>query len=204
MTPRMINSASTISSRQRSCVADSSARIDFASIGRVPFRIALGPHGVTARELQIVEAAEELLEAEIPEPDGIATNISLLKGFNATISSADQSRARRRQMRSVDTPRLGLKRLGMTARGMIAEDDNQSTASEEDVVLVSSSDSPKKGQTRGRKSLSAAKKLGKEELSRQAAEIARDKENLHVRRVCLSVLKSATHLTSFRVSYIAK
>ena len=185
MTPRMINSASTISSRQRSRVAGSSTPIDFASIGRVPLRLALGPHGATSRELQIVEAAEELLEAEIPEPDGIATNVSLLKGFNATIPSADLSRARRRQMRSIDTPKLGLKRLGMTARGMITEDDSQSIASEEDVVLVSSSESPKKGRTRGRTSLSAAKKLGKEELSRQAAEIARDKENLHVRRVCL-------------------
>ena len=185
MTPRMLNSASIIASGQRSREADSSTRIDFASIGRVPFRLALGPHGTTSRDLQIVEAADELLEAVIPEPDGIATNVSLLKGFNATIPSADQSRARRHQMRRVNTPRLGLKRLGMAARGMITEDDNQSVASE-DVVLVSSSESPK---MRGRKSLSAAK-LGEEELSRQAAEIARDKENLHVRRVCLSVVRS--------------
>ena len=192
MTPRMMNSASAISSRQRSGVADSSTRIDFAFIGRAPLRIAMGSHGVTSRELQIVEAAEELLEAEIPDPNGIASNVSLLRGFNATIPSADQSRARRRQMRSVDTPRLGLKRLGMTARGMITEEDSQSVASEDDVVLVSTSESTKKGKIRGRKSLSAAKKLGKEELSRQAAEIARDKENIHVRRVCLSIFTSIT------------
>src|SRR6266576_5730540 len=138
MTPRMINSASSISSRQRTRVADSSSPIDFASIGRAPLRLTLGSHRVTSRDLQIVEAAEELLEAEIPEPDGVVTNVSLLRGFNATIPSADQNRARRRQMRSVDTPRLGLKRLGMTARGMITEDD---VGSEEDVVVVSASES---------------------------------------------------------------
>ncbi len=177
----MINSASSISSRQRTRVADSSSPIDFASIGRAPLRLTLGSHRVTSRDLQIVEAAEELLEAEIPEPDGVVTNVSLLRGFNATIPSADQNRARRRQMRSVDTPRLGLKRLGMTARGMITEDD---VGSEEDVVVVSASESGRKGKRRGRESLSTAKKLGKDELNRQATEIARDKENIHVRRVC--------------------
>ena len=42
-----------------------------------------------------------------------------------------------------------------------------------------------KRKKRGRESLSAAKHLGREELKRQTQEIIRDKENLHVRRVCI-------------------
>ena len=86
-------------------------------------------------------------------------------------------------MRNVETPRLGLKKLGMSARGLLAEDEDheeQSVVSEDDVVVVR----PHPGQRKGRESLSTAKKLGKEELSRQSQEILRDKENIHVKRVC--------------------
>ncbi|KAF8633914.1 hypothetical protein AX15_001100 [Amanita polypyramis BW_CC] len=193
MTPRVMNSAAAISSRQRTPVGDtdilSRSRLDFASIGRVPLRLTLSSHKITSRDLQIVEVAEELLEAEIPEPEGIASDVSLLRGFNATIPSSNQNRARRRQMRNLDAPRLGLKRLGMNARGMITDDDGQSVASEDDIIIVSTTDPGRKGKGRGRESLSAAKTLGKEELDRQAKEIMRDKENLHVRR---SLINSET------------
>jgi len=138
-------------------------------------------HGITSRELQIVEASEELLEAEVPEPEGVASNVSLLRGFQATIPSADKSRTRRRQTRHVETPRLGLRKLGMSARGLMTEEqdnDSRSTASEEDVLVGG-----RNSKRRGRESLSASKRLGKEELMRQQQEIMRDKENLHVRRV---------------------
>ena len=99
-------------------------------------------------------------------------------------------------MRNVDAPRIGLKKLGMNARGMLMDDEGdglgdayhdhegQSVASEDDVVIVASMDDRgKKGKKRGRESLSTAKVLGKEELKRQTKEILRDKENIHVRRV---------------------
>ncbi|KAF8973813.1 WD40 repeat-like protein [Flammula alnicola] len=176
-----MNSAATVSSRPRASIVGSSSlrpRMDFATLGRAPLRIGLGSRRITSGDLQIFEATEELLEAEVPEPEGVASNVSLLRGFNATIPSAEQSKTRRRQMRNVDTPRLGLKRLGMSARGLLADEDEhegQSVASEEDVVVVRH---PKKG----RESLSATKKLGIEELSRQSQEILRDKENIHVKR----------------------
>lgn len=165
-----------------------SGRMDFSSLTRAPLRLSMGSRRITSRDLQIVEATEELLEAEVPEPDGVASNVSLLRGFNATIPSAEQSRSRRRQMRSVDAPRIGLKKLGMSARGLMTEEDeheNQSVISEEDVVIVPRlQDSEKKaGKRRGRESLSATKMLGKDELTRQRKEIVKDKENLHVRRV---------------------
>lgn len=183
MTPRMLNSAATVSSRPRTSMVGNSfhrPRFDFATLGRAPLRLGFNSRRLTSGDLQIFETAEELLEAEVPEPKGVASNVSLLRGFNATIPSAEQSKTRRRQMRNVDTPKLGLKKLGMSARGLLGEDDDhegQSVASEEDVVVVRH---PKK---KGRESLSVAKKLGVEELSRQTQEIIRDKENIHVKRV---------------------
>jgi division protein 1 len=94
-------------------------------------------------------------------------------------------------MRNVETPRLGFKKLGMNARGLMTDEDDlegQSVASEDDVVVVVPrlGAGKQKGKRRGRESLSTLKTLGKDELSRQTKEIQRDKENLHVRRVCLT------------------
>ncbi|CAA7260002.1 unnamed protein product [Cyclocybe aegerita] len=197
MTPRMMNSAATVSSKPRASVGGSSmssARLDFATLGRAPLRLGLGSKRITSGDLQIFEAAEELLEAEIPEPTEAASNFSLLRGFNATIPSSEQSKTRRRQMRNVDTPRLGLKKLGMTARGLLAddEDEGQSVASEDDVVVVRNTLPGQK--KKGRESLSAAKTLGVEELTRQTQEIMRDKENIHVRKSLVnSEVEEITH-----------
>ncbi|KAK0208029.1 WD40-repeat-containing domain protein [Desarmillaria ectypa] len=186
MNPRLLN-ASTVNSRQRSTVENSTigrSRMDFATLGRAPLRLGMGSRRITSRDLEIVEATEELLLSEVPEPKGVASNVSLLRGFNATIPSAEQSRTRRKQMRSVNAPHLGLKKLGMHARGMLADDDDgHSVTSEDDVVMVPRADTIRKTKRRkGRESLSASKILGKEELSRQKKEILRDKENINIRR----------------------
>lgn len=194
MTPRMLNSAA--SSRPRAAVGSSSlsgSRMDFATLGRAPLRIGLGTRRITSRDLQIVEATDELLDADVPEPEGVASDVSLLRGFNATIPSAEKGRSRRRQMRNVDAPHIGLKKLGLNARGLLAEEEDhegQSVASEEDVVVVTRTNGGHKGKgkKRGRESLSAGKTFGKEELTRQTNEILRDKENLHIRRVSQSYI----------------
>lgn len=207
MTPRMANA--TVSSRPRQVTArDPSRPIGFATLGRAPLRMTLGSRRITSADLQIVEATDELLNLELEAPgadesgeDG--TGVSLLKGFNATIPSAEKSRTRRRMMRNVDAPRIGLKKLGMSARGLLTDEhdgdgdhedhEGQSVASEEDVVVVGRTDDhgrKGKGKRRGRESLSTVKKLGKEELKRQTKEILRDKENIHVRRVSLFLLSN--------------
>jgi len=179
----MMSSAATVSSRPRASVASSSlsrSKVDFATLGRAPLRLGLGSKRITSGDLQIIEATEELLEVDIPEPNGVASNVSLLRGFNATIPSAEQGKTRRRQMRNVDIPKLGLKKLGMSARGLLMEQEDVEDV-EDDVVIVGHGN---RGQRKkGRESLSATKTLGKEELTRQTQEIMRDKENLHVRRV---------------------
>ncbi|PPQ67375.1 hypothetical protein CVT25_005954 [Psilocybe cyanescens] len=197
MTPRMMNSASTVSSKSPASITGSTisrSRMDFASLGRAPLRLGLGSKRITSGDLQIFEATEELLEAEVPEPEGVASNVSLLRGFNATIPSAEQSKTRRRQMRNVETPRLGLKKLGMSARGLLTDEEDhegQSVASEDDVVVVRHTPA---GQKKSRESLSATKKLGKEELARQSEEIMLDKENIHVKRSLINnEIKEITH-----------
>ena len=130
-----------------------------------------------------MEAANELLEAEVPEPEGVASNVSLLRGFNATIPSAEKGKSRRRRTRNVDTPTLGFNKLGLNARSLLAEDEHegQSVVSEEDVILVN--ETTQKAKRKLRKSLGTTKLLGKEELRRQRSEILRDKENIQVKRV---------------------
>ncbi|KII86395.1 hypothetical protein PLICRDRAFT_43989 [Plicaturopsis crispa FD-325 SS-3] len=178
-----------------------SRRMDFATLGRAPLRLSMGARRITSRDLEIVEATEELLEAEVPDRDADA-NVSLLRGFNATIPSAEKSRTRRRQLRNVDTPRLGLKKLGMSARGLLTDEEEHegnSVASEDDMVVIGHRESDAggrkgKGKRRGRESLSAGKTFGKEELMRQTKEITRDKENIHVRRSLInSEIVEITH-----------
>ncbi|KAJ6501552.1 WD40-repeat-containing domain protein [Mycena vitilis] len=184
MTPRMISSTASASLRRPPPLGPGPqprSKLDFRTLGRAPLRMSLARR-ITSGDLQIVEATEELLHTDIPEPDGVASDVSLLRGFNATIPSSEQGRTRRRQMRNVDTPRIGLKKLGMNARGLLTEEEDhdvQSVTSEDDVVVVPREG---KGKRRGRESLSAAKTLGKDELTRQSKEIMRDKENIHVRR----------------------
>ena len=187
MTPRMMNSAASVSSKTRGSLGGSThsrANMSFATLGRAPLRLGLGSKRITSGDLQIFEAAEELLHADVPESEGVASNVSLLRGFNATIPSSEQGKIRRRQLRNVETPLLGLRKLGMNARGLLSEDeehDEQSVASEEDVVIIRQSQPrPKK---KGRESLSASKRFGKNELMRQRQEILIDKENIHVRKV---------------------
>ena len=186
MTPKMMAHAQTVSVRPRAVgVSSTRPTLDFATIGRTPLRLGLGARRTTSRELEVVETASELLAAPLADasPDEEVGMPSLLRGFEATVPSADTARARRRATRNVDAPRLGLKRLSLGARGLMTEPAADEAESEEEVVVVSRERGRRGRKKRGRESLSANKVFGREELERQTREIARDKENLHVRRV---------------------
>ena len=178
MTPRIVHHATTRSRRgEPSGIA---SKYDFATIGRAPLHLGLRRH-VTSRDLQIEESAPDLLNADIPEPDGIAQDVSLFQGFQATIPSSERNKARRRRMRNValeGDEELGLKRLGKEARGLLTNDTTD----------VGGRMAKRKGKKTTREPLSASRVLGKGELGRQRKEILQDKENLHVRRVCLPFL----------------
>ncbi|KAI0063225.1 WD40 repeat-like protein [Artomyces pyxidatus] len=196
MTPKMMAHAATVSSRSRPPAVTATPhrhRVDFATLGRTPLRLGLGTRRMTSRELEIVEAAGELLSAEIPDtPTATASDEeqppSLLRGFQATIPSADKGRTRRRLTRSVEAPRMGLKRMGLGAQGLTMDEPEAEgeAESEDDVVVVGAGPGRERGKRgrkkRGRESLSAGKVFGRDELERQKTEIKKDKENLHVRR----------------------
>ena len=195
MTPKIMSHAATVSNKSNYIKNNTRSTTDFATIGRAPLRFTANRR-ITSRDLQIVEAANELLEAEVPEPGGVASNVSLLRGFNATIPSAEKGKSRRRQTRNVDTPTLGLKKLGSNARGLLAEDEHggQSVISEEDVIL--DSETTPKPKWKPRQSLNATKILGKEELRRQRSEIVKDKDNIQVKRVRYFTSPSTGRLTN--------
>lgn len=185
MTPRMIHSA-TVS---RGSIGSSSLAVqrDYSTLGRAPVKFQIGSRRISSRDLQVVEATDELLGAEVPEPDGVASDVSLLRGFNATIPSSEKGKTRRRQTRNVEA-RITLKRIGVGPRSCTGdEEERESVISEDDVVLVGHTEQrgrkSKSKRKRGRESLSANIVFGKEELLRQTEEIERDKENIHVRRV---------------------
>jgi len=182
MTPKIMNHAATVSSKSNYIKNTGRSTADFATIARAPLRFTVNRR-ITSRDLQIVEAANELLEAEVPEPEGVASNVSLLRGFNATIPSAEKGKSRRRKTRNVDTPALGLKKLGLNARGLLAENEHegQSLVSEGDAILTN--EATPKAKRKLRQSLGTAKILGKEELRRQRGEILKDRENIQVKRV---------------------
>lgn len=174
MTPRMVHHATTRSRRGEP--SGITSKYDFSTIGRAPLHLGLGRR-VTSRDLQIVESAPDLLNADVPEPEGIAQDVSLFQGFQATIPSSERNKTRRRRMRNVQfegDEELGPKRLGTGARGHLTNDTTD----------FGGRGVKRKSKKTTREPLSASKVLGKEELSRQRKEILQDKENLHVRRVC--------------------
>ena len=188
MTPKMISNAASSSSRTPSTITGSDARYDLATLGRAPLRFGLGTRRITSNDLTVAEANAEILNSDLPTPtaDVPEPEVSFLRGFNATIPSSERGKTRRRQMRNVNTPHMGLKKLGMSARGLLTEDESHDhdSASEDDVVVVRSKGKAKRGR-RTRESLGATVSLGKDELRRQQKEILMDKENIHVRRALL-------------------
>lgn len=178
MTPRMVHHATTRSRRGEP--SGITSKYDFATIARAPLHLGLGRR-VTSRDLHIVESAPDLLNADIPEPEGVAQDVSLFQGFQATIPSSERNKTRRRRTRNVKfegEEGLGSNGMGMEARGLLTSDTTE----------VGGRGTKRKGRKTTRPPLSASRVLGKEELGRQRKEILQDKENLHVRSVCSSFL----------------
>ncbi|KAG9083709.1 Mitochondrial fission protein [Ceratobasidium sp. UAMH 11750] len=167
MTPRRV--AAAASAAASSAVhKPAPPMIDFVSLGRAPMSLT---RRTTARDLSVHEATDALLLEPIPDPpaDEDPSSVSFMRGFSATVNSADAGRSRRRKARNVDLPHLGLKSKALAARGML-------TGSEAEEAKEA------KKKTRHRQSLSSSVKLSPEELARQKAEIIQDRENIHVRR----------------------
>lgn len=193
MTPRFIASAASSSSRPSSSTALGHG-LPSSSISKLAFPSF--PRRTTSTSLQINENVPSLLSIYIPESPGPSSSstsqVSLIRGFQATVPSSEKGKERRRKVRGglatkelgVGGKGLGLKRLGMESRGLLGEEEGASTDQEE-VGLTGKERRRRKRE----KALGGGKKgdgiraLGREELLKMEEEIGWDRENIVVRKV---------------------
>ncbi|CAO1635589.1 unnamed protein product [Parajaminaea phylloscopi] len=132
-------------------------------------------------EQQYASRAIAAAEHSSGKPDA---QVSLLRGFEATIPSATQSRDRRRKERARDGPKLGLKSMGDRARGLLTDGDT----SIDDVSGPSTGGATfveREKRKEQRSQLRAKHKdipLSESDLLRQEREVKREKEDIDVRR----------------------
>lgn len=149
----------------------------------------------TSNSLAIIEAVPRLTSLSLdPPPFGPGGALpSLIRGFKATIPSSEIPKQRRRMIRGglVDADlggKIGLKKLGDRARGLLTDGD---MAGHDENELEMGRRSRRRRKAResrrnhpdggGRGGIES--KLHLEDLVKQADEIAQDKENLSVRTV---------------------
>ena len=184
--PRFINPSSQSTSRSVTRPPDRPH-----PLLRLPTALPSGISGLpsrsTANSLTIQEAVEKLTNMSLDStPPTQEMMPSLIRGYRATVPSSELPKQRRRMIRGglVDEDfgyeKIGLKRLGDRARGLLTEQPEDALGSE------ASFGTAKKRRKRKTRSHDARRREGKlhlEDLVKQADEIAQDKENLHVRTV---------------------
>ncbi len=189
MRPRMLQAAAAASASVSSTNTSSAllglggGRLRITNPGRslVRFSNIVRQGGVTSTDLRIQEASDQILltaaMGDIEEPSGVAAEVSLFRGYQATKPSALEGKAKRRKARGRDIPTMGLKAMSNSARGLMIESSSLSDVE----------NSPVSKDARKAKRAAAAKgkeiPLSLEELSAQLDEIMGDKENISVRRV---------------------
>ncbi|KAK8845421.1 mitochondrial division protein 1 [Kwoniella newhampshirensis] len=148
----------------------------------------------TSNSLAIIEAVDKLtslsLDPSRGDPSSQGEEIpSLIRGFKATVPSSELPKQRRRMIRGglVDADlgyeKIGLKKLGDRARGLLTERGEEDE--DEGELGVGRKAKRRKRQREGRRISEGRHLEGKlrlEDLVEQADEISQDKENLHVRQ----------------------
>ncbi|WWC85751.1 mitochondrial division protein 1 [Kwoniella dendrophila CBS 6074] len=198
MQPKFLNAASAYGPSRSLGRAPPSRPTN--SLLRLPTSL---PHGLTnigvqptSQSLAILEAVENLSHLSLdnlPSNGGEEEQPSLIRGFKATIPSSELSKQRRRLIRGgiidkdLGNEKLGLKKLGDKARGLLTNDnDNDSNDNEEESHLDIGRKAKRRKRQRESRRISEARhlegKLHLEDLVQQADEIQQDKENLHVRQ----------------------
>ncbi|KDN45098.1 WD40 repeat-like protein [Tilletiaria anomala UBC 951] len=192
MRPRMLQAAAAASasisnaSHSSNMLGLQSGSLRLTNPGRSLVRFGnMVRHGpITSTDLRIQEASDQILltaaMGDVEEPTGIAAEVSLLRGYQATIPSALEGKSRRRKARGRDAPHMGLKSMGNSARGLLTDGD--AAESQRDVSISREA-------RKARRSAAAKGKeipLSEEELQEQLGDILTDKENLSVRRMLLN------------------
>lgn len=151
------------------------------------FRSLIKNGPITSSDLQLAESSRQiLLSAALGddldyEPTGAPADVPFLRGFQATLPSALDGRARRRKARGRDAPNLGLLDMGNPARGLLLTDHAEARSAETNTPSAKDARKVARANTRKRDI-----PLGVDELQSQLDEIALDKDNLVVRRRLLN------------------
>lgn len=138
----------------------------------------------TSTSLRILEVAPSLLSIPVPDAEPASSgNVSLLRGFQATVPSADTGKERRRKVRGslADSGiggSVGVKRIA-AKEGVVdgAEDE------EEGEILNPKERRRRRRETAAHNNGTKGHDIGAEELVRMQDEIKWDRENLVVRKV---------------------
>ncbi|CAO1613561.1 unnamed protein product [Sympodiomycopsis kandeliae] len=113
------------------------------------------------------------------------SQVSLLRGFEATTPSAKQARERRRKERARQGPRLGLKQMGDRARGLLTDGAADLDSADASFDASYSSPSSRDTKRKERQALRSKAKdipLSEESLQRQSGEVVKEKDDIDVRR----------------------
>lgn len=196
MHPRFLNAASA-SGPSRGISRPNSRATSPYPLLRLPTVLPAGlsnlQNRITSNSLAIVESVDRLasLSLDTPQEGPQGEPPSLIRGFKATVPSSELPKQRRRMIRgglvdeNLGLEKIGLKRLGDRARGLLTERGEGEGEGESSVGVGRKSKKRRKARESRRISegLHLQGKLHLEDLVKQADEIAQDKENLHVRAV---------------------
>lgn len=210
MRPRILNAA-VAAGNTVSANVSSSALVGFLPLSRPgsgglslshPARSLLrlgnslrqGP--VTARDLHALESSYQILatasqEGQVEEPKGVAKEVSLLRGFQATMPSSLEGRARRRKARGRDGPHLGLKAMSDNARGLLSSDSNDGAGN---ANASANGEFEAREARKARRSAVSRKDvpLSQAELQAQKDEIVKETEDINIRRVSDARMNTST------------
>lgn len=190
MQPRFVNNANAGPSR--TLPKSASTPQSRYPLLRLPTVLPAGlqnlPNRTTSSSLAIIEAVDNLASLSLDTPlNGPGEELpSLIRGFKATIPSSELPKQKRRLIRGgiVDEDlggKIGLKRLGDRARGLLTERGDDDLDLNEDLSGRSKKRRKQRESRRQSEGRHLEGKLHLEDLLHQADEIAQDKENLHVR-----------------------
>lgn len=168
------------------------------SLVRLGNTIRQGP--VTSNDIKALESSYQILaniaagnpEEDIAEPKGVAKDVSLLRGFQATLPSRLDARNQRRKQRGRNSEHLGLTKMFSESQGLLGHGEGGvGDISIDDVDLSGPHAGPQGKEKRKARRTAASKSkdeapLSLEELQAQTQEIAVEKEDINVRRMLVN------------------
>ena len=140
-------------------------------------RPALRSSRVTARDLLILERTEELCSLQVP--DEVASEVSLIEGFKASLPSALEARADRRKRRA----KLVEKALELHELGLKEEVDRQRGLLSDDRSTLGARQKKKRGRKSALPMYDMLETTTKEELEQDLGSVQNDLRTIDIKRV---------------------